>query len=480
MTLLRIATCALLAASSAAVGDLQGDVQKIVNSSDLNQGIAGISIIDMGTGESLVSLNASKLMIPASNQKLLTTGTAIHVLGPSFAFKTRFFLDDQNLIIVGDGDPTIGDVELQNISNWANENAMLEDELNPWVDAVKSSGVDTIETLFVDDRIFDQNFVHPSWPSKQINNWYCAQVSGLNYHLNVVHLYPSPRSGKTAALGNIAPRMNWVSLGNRTTSKTGKGSTSSFWVARLPNTNKMTARGNVNATHTVPVKVAFHDPAIVLGNTFADMLRKNGITVGKVSHVDAMRSPNLGTLLHTHSTPIQSTLHRSNTDSHNLYAETLLKRIAAQATGRSGTFDEGGKVVKAVLEQRLNAPCPRVHAADGSGMSRKNQISPSILARWLASFDLDDVAGKTLLESLATPGSGTLDSRFTGVDLQGATVHAKSGYLRGVCALSGFITFPNRAPLVFSILVNNVQGTVKGAKSMQERIVAAAITSASN
>ncbi|MBC8202037.1 MAG: D-alanyl-D-alanine carboxypeptidase/D-alanyl-D-alanine-endopeptidase [Planctomycetes bacterium] len=480
MTLLRFVLCTLLATASTAFGDLQVEVEKIVNSSDLNSGTVGICILDLATGKSLVQINATKRMTPASNQKLLTTGAALHVLGPSFEFKTRLFLDDQNLTIVGDGDPTIGDVALQNISDWADENNILDTELNLWVDAVKSSGLEKIETLFLDDRIFDQNYVHPTWPADQINNWYCAQVSGLNYHLNVVHFYPSPRSGRTAALGHIAPRMEWVSVGNRTTSKTGKGTASSFWVARLPNTNKMTARGNVNAEHKVPVKVAFHDPAIVLGNTFANALRRNGIAVGKVKHVDSKSGKAPGKLLYTHSTPIQTALNRSNTDSHNLYAETLLKRLAAQTTGRSGTFDEGGNVVEAVLVQRLNVALSQVHVADGSGMSRKNQISPRVLALWLASFDLEDSAGKSLVQSLATPGSGTLKNRFKGIDLQGGTVHAKSGYLRGICALSGYITFENRLPLVFSILVNNVQGTVKGAKKMQERIVTAAVAHAIN
>ncbi len=108
-------------------------------------------------------------------------------------------------------------------------------------------------------------------------------------------------------------------------------------------------------------------------------------------------------------------------------------------------------------------------------MSRENQISTLTLSRWLSSFDLSDPAGKSLLQSLAIPGRGTLATRFKNIDFGGATVHAKSGYLRGVCSLSGYITFENRPPLVFSIIVNDIQGTVKGAKTMQERIVTSAI-----
>ena len=474
MPLTRFAICFLLASFSTAFAGLQSDVQKIVNSADLNKGTASVCIIDTANDKALVRINSTKSMIPASNQKLLTAGAALHTLGPEFEFKTRLVLDGDNITLVGDGDPTIGDVELHGLKNWANENTMLDKELQPWVEAVKSAGIKKIKTLFVDDRIFDQNFIHPSWPADQINNWYCAQISGLNYHLNVVHFFPSPMRGANASLGDIAPRMKWITFKNKTTSKAGNKYKSSFWIARPPNTNKMTARGNVNATHKVPVKVAFHDPAIVFGNTLADLLRKNNVSVDKVEHVQD-DAPLSGTIIYTNTTPLQTALQRSNTDSHNLYAESLLKRISAQATRQSGTFDEGAKVVEAVIAQRLNDKVPNVKVADGSGMSRENLISPLTLSRWLASFDLSDTAGKSLVESLAIPGKGTLDTRFKNVDFDSATVHAKSGYLRGVCSLSGYITFATRAPIVFSIIVNNVQGTVKGAKKMQENIVVAAI-----
>ena len=159
-----------------------------------------------------------------------------------------------------------------------------------------------------------------------------------------------------------------------------------------------------------------------------------------------------------------------------MYAESLLKRISAAVTKRSGTFDEGANVVVTVMKQRLNETVRGTVVADGSGMSRDNKISTKILARWLASFDLHDPAGQSLVESLATPGSGTLENRFKGIDFGGATVHAKSGYLRGVCSLSGYITFDHRDPLVFSVIVNNIKGTVKEAKKMQERIVFASLT----
>jgi len=451
---------------------LRGEVQAIIHQADLNKGNASVTIIDTATGEILVDIHGNRSMIPASNQKLYTSGAALHVLGPKFTFKTQLIQSGEDLIIVGDGDPTLGDSELLGITDWSTEREVLQRELKPWVDAVIKTGKRSFETIYVDDRIFDQNFVHPSWPADQINNWYCAQVAGINYHLNVIHFYPAPIQESRASLGRYAPSLPWLTIGNRTSSKTAKSNPSSFWVSRPPNSNVMTARGNVNATHTTPVKVALHDPSLIFGKTLANELQQHGITSNEVKRVPNNADRSTGQLLYQRITPIEQALARSNRDSHNLYAEALLKRLAASATQRPGTFDEGATVIGTAISQRLGGRQQHLSIADGSGMSRENRTTTQTLTKWLSSFRLDEPSGQSLLDSLAVPGEGTLDNRFKKVDLGNATVHAKSGYLRGVCSLSGYVIFESgRKPIVFSIIVNDIKGTVKGAKKMQERIV---------
>ena len=317
--LLRLALILSLVLTQFALGDLQRQVESIVANSELNHGRVGICIIDTSTNETLVEIHANDSMIPASNQKLHTKGEAIHVLGSTFTFKTTIVRDGKNLVIVGDGDPTIGDSTLLGISDWSQERSLLSEELQPWVDAVVLAGITQIDTLLIDDRIFDQNFIHPTWPSDQLNNYYCAQVAGINYHLNVVHFFPSPRPGSHASLGLITPKVDWITLHNKTTSRTGKKDRSTFWVARPPNTNKMTARGNVKSTHKEPVRIAFHDPPIVFGHVLASLFRKNGISVIKVARVSESTTVH-GILLYTHRTPLQKVLDRSNTHSPTLYA----------------------------------------------------------------------------------------------------------------------------------------------------------------
>ena len=211
---------------------------------------------------------------------------------------------------------------------------------------------------------------------------------------------------------------------------------------------------------------------MIFGNSLAVLLRSSGISVRRVERVPEQDPPSSGKVLYVRTTPIIDALLRSNRDSHNLYAESLLKRLSASATTRPGTFDEGSRIVEASITQRLGQTQRGLSVADGSGMSRENSVSPKTVARWLASFELSEPIGIALVRSLATPGVGTLKNRFKSGVLKGGTVYAKSGYLSGVCSLSGYILFENnRAPLTFSIIVNNVKGTVQGAKKMQEQIV---------
>jgi D-alanyl-D-alanine carboxypeptidase len=82
-------------------------------------------------------------------------------------------------------------------------------------------------------------------------------------------------------------------------------------------------------------------------------------------------------------------------------------------------------------------------------------VSPSVLARWLT-----DIAGKEwadqYVDSLAAPGRGTLERRFAGAKLTNE-VRAKSGYIKGVRSLSGYVTDPTSGDrLVFVVLINNL------------------------
>jgi len=107
---------------------------------------------------------------------------------------------------------------------------------------------------------------------------------------------------------------------------------------------------------------------------------------------------------------------------------------------------------------------------DGSGMSRENRLTAALLCQLLYRMDRMGEVGRTYRHSLAVGGEdGTLRARFQGRELE-STVYAKSGYLRGVLALSGYVVHEKKT-YAFSIIVNDYRKATYIAKRMMDRMV---------
>ena len=89
--------------------------------------------------------------------------------------------------------------------------------------------------------------------------------------------------------------------------------------------------------------------------------------------------------------------------------------------------------------------------------------------------------GTVLARSLATGAeTGTLKKRYQSIDLSGAIVQAKTGFINGVSCLSGFVTAPDGRRRAFSVLVNGIGGNVPDAKKLQDQIVKAIASDMAN
>lgn len=467
---------ALFTVAGSALASLQNDVEAIVRRTDLGGATVGVCILEAGPGEPLVEINPDEPLMPASNMKLITTGAALHVLGADFRFRTQLVRDGGRLVVIGDGDPAFGDPEL--LAEMEAEGSFdVEALLGLWATAAAESiGDGGVSELVVDDRVFDREFVHPTWPRDQLNLRYCAEVAGLSFHLNVLHFYPECRAGERPGLDDYEPWANWLSIQNRGTCRRGPKDRNSGWFARKFETNELTFYGNVKHSYKVPVPVTVHEPPSFFGRLLQDRLRNAGVDVDRV-RLAAPEDPDWrGAELAAPviATPLTTVIARCNQDSQNLYAESLLKRVGFQRTGTAGGWSNGGAIVREVAHERLGhaGMASRLHVADGSGLSRDNRIAPSTLAAWLNSFHNDEKLGEAFVESLAVGGeNGTLRRRFRDVDLHDAVVHAKSGYIRGVSCLSGYVTAPDGRRMAFSILINDLKAPVSKAKGLQDQIV---------
>ena len=460
-------------------GPLDTITERIVNRTDLGGGVVGVYIADLDSGKELADFQGTNAMVPASNMKILTSGAALLVLGDGFTFRTELIVDKTTtpptLIVRGDGDPALGDPAIFIGEQAGVTLAALFDQIS---DALKGAGIDEIGKIIIDDRVLDRNYTHACWPRKQLNRWYCAQVGGLNFHTNVVNVYTTPSASGGSPIVKLMPDAYWFDLQIKAKSNIRKRNTA--WVARPRFSNEFTLFGNVGSKSEIPV--AIDTPPRFAGDLFASELDERGIRIGDgegvprsfVSLIDPMGQYVVSKTVAVITTPLSDVLERTNTDSYNLYAEALIKRIGHEITSDPGSWENGSTVIRMLLSEKIGPGAAETTVIeDGSGMCRENRVSPETLAKWIRVIGRSD-HWEMFRDSLAMPGEGTLRNRFLGDDALESKLFAKSGYLTGMYALSGVLVHPRSGQrVVFSILLNDVKagGTSRNAKPMIDSIV---------
>lgn len=483
-----LGACSLTLASAAA--PLRGDsaqaaqiaqgVRAQVGALGLKKATVAVSVREADTGKLVYSHHGETPMTPASNMKLLTTGAALLGLPEDFAFTTRMLRDGDKLIIVGDGDPALGDPELLAESSFTDGSGVrhtgmtIENLLNAWVDAVVASGLKRVSEIVVDDRIFAREGAHPSWPKDQLDESYCCAPCGLNFHANTLHVKASPRPGAAPSITSMSPMAPWISITNKATSRTGKGDRNTPWIARQPETGEMTIYGNVKTPMVDPIEVCLTDPALFLGKCMAQRIAARGISVGAARTATAADPAPSGTPVGPAlRTPLSTVVTRCNVDSENLYAESLLKRLAAHTYQTAGTWSLGAQAVSATLSAQIGQLAEPFRFSDGSGLSKDNRVSADGMTAWLTRVAGDPAIGSTFVNSLAVGGkSGTVRKRMKDIDPTVATVQCKTGYIDKVSCLSGFVTASDGTRYAFSVLGNNLSepDSVAKLKKLQERV----------
>jgi serine-type D-Ala-D-Ala carboxypeptidase/endopeptidase (penicillin-binding protein 4) len=387
----------LVAASVAMGGPLSGRISSIVGRADLGGATVAVHAIDLDTGAEIIAHNANLASIPASNMKIITSGAALSVLGTEFAFRTEIRVDTSvnppRLILVGSGDPALGDPVLLERPEVGLTLERLFDQIGT---ALRAQGIERISEIVVDDRVFDRDFVHSSWPVDQLNRWYCAELGGLNFFRNVVTVYTEPTSDNGSPITTLVPEAPWIELANR--ARTDTAGTNTAWVSRPNPSDAMTLLGKVR-TRT-EIQVAIHNPPLYAGRVIANELAKRGITPPDrwaYDHVrlagETDRFPDARPVI-VITTPLIDVLRRVNTDSHNLYAEALFKRIGHQVTGEPGSWSNGAAVTRMVISDSLgHEMAESTNVADGSGMSRLNKVRPSTITAFMRWLSRDQAAG---------------------------------------------------------------------------------------
>jgi D-alanyl-D-alanine carboxypeptidase/D-alanyl-D-alanine-endopeptidase (penicillin-binding protein 4) len=406
-----------------------------------------IQVVEPNSGTVIYSHNAHKPMMPASNMKLVTTAAALKCLGADFEYRTRVGRQNGALVVIGSGDPLLGDKSTDD--RYDRKSGWIFEKI---VQALREQSITEVSDIVIDTTVFDDQRVHPSWPAKDYNKWYACEVCGLNYNDNCIEVSAS-NQGDSVAI-NIEPRTSFVQIINEVEPVT-EGD-SAIGANRTLQPNKITLFGRCK-NREGPFRVAIEQPAALFGFCLAENLARAGITlkgrlVEKAVDVDVGFQP-----LVEFTTPLVDCVRRANTDSLGLAAEALLKTIDAHSKpdGKNGGWAGGRERIARFLTD-LGIPAEEFVIDDGSGLSRQNRLTTYALSKIL----LDLYRSKNwefFQASLAVAGEeGTIDKYFNEAKYRGK-IHAKTGYISGVRALSG-VCLTDAGPYLFSVLSNGPKG----------------------
>jgi len=331
--------------------------------------------------------NKNPLLIPASVLKYATALSALHYFGSEYSFNTEFYIDqNHSLVIKGKGDPFLVSEEWQRIAQ----------QISLLPDVPKK-----MQGLFFDTSLFSEKIKIPGISFS--NNPFDAHNGALVVNFNTVFV-------KVDSKGHVTSAEKQTPLTPLARSLAKKLS---------PGTHRISIQPNLSFTYS--------------GELIKSFFRKEGFSFENKNV--ALRSVRNGDhLFYTHSNilTLKEVIAGMLRFSNNFTANQLLLTVGLQRYGPPATLEKGTRALTEYLRQEVKLPKEQFKLVEGSGISRKNRLTPEAIWQLLKDF--------APYQDLLQEDNGVL---------------LKTGTLRGVYTMAGYL--PGTQPLYFAILLNQSQ-----------------------
>ncbi len=384
--------------------------------------------------------------------------------------------------------------------------------------------------LIADDSYFAFERYGEGWSHEDLDRGWGAPVSALSLNDNVlfVSVLPAERAGEKAFV-SLEPYTDYYQLDNRVVTAPSGSGPRSVTMERSPGSREILLWGSIPSDDPgYNEALALEDRADFVAQIFRRLLERRGIVLyGRVRarHSDpaapgtiritatasagggahealpaTARQSQSAVLAEYQSQPLIEDLRVINKVSQNLHAEIVLRLLgrekggmtfgaAAGGTGAQGastgsaadhrantgvgTIGSGLEVVRGFLSQ-CGVPPGEAVFYDGSGLSRKNLVTPRAL-RSLLECTARQPWYERFRDTLPVAGvDGSLAARLKETYAEG-NVTAKTGSLDHVNSLSGYATTRGGERVAFVIMANNHNLTRAQAEQTIDRIVEAIV-----
>jgi D-alanyl-D-alanine carboxypeptidase/D-alanyl-D-alanine-endopeptidase (penicillin-binding protein 4) len=428
------------ASASPTPSSLQTSIDAILAAPSLARGSWGVLVRSLRTDETLYALNARKLLVPASNMKIVTLAAAAQKLGWNYTYTTalrasgsiRDGVLDGDLVVAGSGDPSLVAAD-----------GMADRVFADWASRLKTAGIRTISGRVVSDNGgFGDATLGAGWMWDDLVEDYAAAVGALQLNEDAVRatIAPGPAAGASAAV-SVGPFASALTIDNNVTTGAAGGD-ASVQMRRLPGSDRLELRGSIPLGHTpIVAGVSVDNPTQFFVDALRAALIRDGVDIRQSAGADRQAPVTDRTIVEYTSPPLSTLAVRLMKISQNQYAETLFRTV-------------GGSVAVLAALQPWGVTAADLIQKDGSGLSRYDLVTPEALVAILTHIDRDAALKGPFEASLPVAGDLGLTNRMKSTRAEG-NARAKTGSMTGVRSLSGFVTTAGGEPLVFSIIANN-------------------------
>ncbi|HUS30577.1 MAG TPA: D-alanyl-D-alanine carboxypeptidase [Kofleriaceae bacterium] len=429
----------------------------------LRNGITGLFVADAATGEPLFAVNADDPLNPASNVKMISTATALELLGPTFKYTTRLLANEP------DASGTIkGDMFL--LGTW--DPTLALSDMDKLAEQLAARGVHSLEGDVLVGGDPTRDGIYRAMIPLEIKAGEPTQPPTVTPPANF-DLFTFDITAKT---DKRARKRHKLKVSTEIIDVDGK--------RRM----KVTIAGTIGKGGETMFPLYSRERTLVAAHALRAALKNHNITVTGDTRVMEL-GDFIGDSVKTHALPVEVARHESpelqdivrriNKFSINWLADRVIMTAAALSKRTQPSMDVAVEAMYGWLQRHPQLKKEDVTIDTGSGLSYRTRITPAELVKIVraAGGYAPDAAtaqdnAKAWLSSLSVAGTdGTLRSRFRLSEVKGH-VHGKTGSLSTVIALTGVLDLDPARPLAFSIVTNTQRPLKKGyVRKVHEQLV---------
>lgn len=460
----------------------------------LNKTDYGIGVYSIKSKKWYYKRNVNNLLTPASTTKLFTTYTLLRRFGKDFNISTEVYHDgtllangtlNGNIYILGKGDALFSTNDLEVLA-----------------DKVANSGIKKINgKVIADGTFYDDMYERIIYSEDNDVVQATPPITSLNIDRNTatiivtsggksgvapnVHIIPSSDSYviiNKAIVGSVTKKrkssrrrkstgsidklidtqssepINELIAGDFSINMLASASAGiSVTTKMLPDgKQQFVISGTIRPNSTYSYQHLIHNPPLTIAGAFKNRLKAGGISItGDIGVVDRKVSDSLQRryiFINDFKRPVVDLVNITNKESDNYLAEILFKMIGANA----GHHHNNAPATRSIMDSIFftdSIRCIKCLLNDGSGLSRRNRVTVESMVNILVKAKLSDI-GNAFMNSLSVASlDGTLKKRFKVTSAE-KNIKAKTGTLRNVSALAGYVTTHDDDELAFTFIFN--------------------------